>query len=106
MSSASPTAPVDPARLDLALITASPDPDVFWSRTRRDRPVFYSPEHDCWLVTRNEDARTVLGDPTTFSSASAFTSHLDLPNEVLEILGRRLVVERMTAALGQFLHSE
>jgi cytochrome P450 len=67
--------------------------------------VFYSPEHDCWLVTRNEDARTVLGDPSTFSSASAFTSHLDLPAEVLEILGEGKFMEANPVNLDPPVHT-
>jgi cytochrome P450 len=44
------------------------DPYSFYAEARREEPVFYSPAFHMWVVTRYADARTVLGDPTLFSS--------------------------------------
>ncbi|MFI0374409.1 cytochrome P450 [Actinomadura sp. 1N219] len=47
------------------------DPYPFYTRAREaDGPVFV-PELDAWLVVRDADARAVLRDPETFSSANA-----------------------------------
>jgi len=44
------------------------DPYPFYAEARRDDPVFYSPAFHMWVVTRYDDARAVVGNPTLFSS--------------------------------------
>ena len=40
-----------------------------YARARREEPVFYSPQIDCWVVTRYQDVREILqGDPRVFSA--------------------------------------
>ena len=44
----------------------------FYARARRDEPVFYSPQINCWVVTRYQDVREILqGDPAIFSASNA-----------------------------------
>jgi cytochrome P450 len=80
--------------LDLVAITASENPDEFWSVVRQQRPVFNSEKYGCWFVSRDEDVRTVLSDAGSFSSRDAFTSHLTLPKSVLDILGEPKFMEQ------------
>lgn len=51
-------------RLDPAIRNA---PFPFYRALREQRPVYYDPGLDVWLVTRYDDARTVLGDSVTYS---------------------------------------
>jgi cytochrome P450 len=51
-------------RLDPAIRNA---PFPFYRALREQRPVYYDPGLDVWLVTRYDDARTVLGDAVTYS---------------------------------------
>lgn len=44
------------------------DPHPWLEAARREAPVFYMPEYDCWCVTRYEDVLQVLKDTDTFSS--------------------------------------
>jgi cytochrome P450 len=80
--------------LDLVAVTASENPDDFWSVVRQQRPVFHSDKYGCWFVSRNEDVRIVLSDAWSFSSRDAFTSHLTLPQSVLDILGESRFMEQ------------
>lgn len=43
------------------------DPFPFYRALREQKPVYYDPQIDTWLVTRYEDAKTVLLDPVTYS---------------------------------------
>jgi cytochrome P450 len=45
------------------------DPRPLFRRLREERPVFYAEEFDVWVVSRYDDVRRVLMDPTRFSSA-------------------------------------
>jgi cytochrome P450 len=80
--------------LDLIAVSASENPDEFWGVAREQRPVFHSERYDCWFVSRNEDVRTVLCDPASFSSRDSFTSHRKLPQTVLDILGEPQFMEQ------------
>jgi len=80
--------------LDLIAVTASENPDEFWAVARQRQPVFHSEEYGCWFVTRDEDVRTVLSDAASFSSHDAFTSHIKLPQTVLDILGEPQFMEQ------------
>jgi cytochrome P450 len=52
------------SRLD-PLIRNSPFP--FYRALRKERPVYYDPKLDIYLVTRYDDVATVLRDPVTYS---------------------------------------
>ncbi len=44
---------------------------AFYARARSEEPIFFSPQINCWVVTRYRDIRDVLqGDPETFSAAT------------------------------------
>jgi cytochrome P450 len=91
--------------LDLIAVNASENPDEFWALARDQRPVFRSEEYDCWIVSRNEDVRTVLCEPASFSSQSAFTSHLRLPQSVLDILGEPQFMEQNPINIDPPVHT-
>lgn len=62
------------------------DPYPLFRRLREERPVYYAEEFGVWVVSRYEDVRRVLMDPTRFSSAFQIrTPHLPAPG-VPEIL--------------------
>ena len=66
------------------------DPFPFYAALRHQRPVYYDPGLDVYLVTRFEDAKAVLGDAVTFSLEHGYqdryaNGHLD---EFAEILNR------------------
>jgi cytochrome P450 len=43
----------------------------FYARARVEEPIFYSPQINCWVVTRYRDIREVLqGDPEVFSAGT------------------------------------
>lgn len=62
--SATATLTGEETRLD-PIIRDNPFP--FYETLRRERPVYYDPGIDVWLVTRYEDAVTVLRDDVTYS---------------------------------------
>jgi cytochrome P450 len=49
------------------------DPYPFFAEHRRDRPVFYSPELDYWVLSRHADVRTALRDTTRYSAANTIS---------------------------------
>jgi cytochrome P450 len=62
------------------------DPYPFWSRAREQEPVFFSPQIDCWVVTRYEDIKAVFSDPQTFSAGNAQTPIRPLAPQVMKML--------------------
>ncbi len=43
----------------------------FYARARKEEPAFYSPQINCWVVTRYQDVRDILqGDPELFSASN------------------------------------
>jgi cytochrome P450 len=62
------------------------DPYPLYQRLREEQPVYYAEEFDVWVVSRYDDVRRVLMDPTRFSSAFQIrTPHVPAPG-VLAIL--------------------
>jgi cytochrome P450 len=62
------------------------DPYSLYQRLRDERPVYYAEEFGVWVVSRYDDVRRILMDPTRFSSAFQIrTPHVPAPG-VLEIL--------------------
>ena len=47
------------------------DPYSFFKRARKEEPIFYDPEIDCWVVFKFDDIIKVFRDPETFSAALA-----------------------------------
>jgi len=47
------------------------NPYPFLRKAREEEPVFYSPEFDCWVVTRYEDIVKAFKDVNTFSATNA-----------------------------------
>jgi cytochrome P450 len=44
---------------------------AFYARARVEEPIFYSPQINCWVITRYRDIREVLqGDPAIFSASA------------------------------------
>jgi cytochrome P450 len=62
------------------------DPYPLYRRLREEQPVYYAAEFGVWVVSRYDDVRRVLMDPTRFSSAFQIrTPHVPAPG-VAEIL--------------------
>jgi cytochrome P450 len=59
------------------------NPYPVYAHARQEAPVFFSPIHDAWVVTRYEDVLAILHDPTRFSSAHLFRTPVDPTPEVL-----------------------
>jgi hypothetical protein len=62
------------------------DPYPFWRNARRTEPVFYSPEIDCWVVTRFDDIKAIFADPESFSAGNAQNPIIPIAPEVVELL--------------------
>ncbi len=63
------------------------DPHPFYSRARREEPVFYNPALGVWVVTRHEDICAVLAEPGRFSSVHSITAGApSLPPEIIQVL--------------------
>ncbi|GAB4199859.1 MAG: monooxygenase YjiB [Roseiflexaceae bacterium] len=64
------------------------DPFSFYQQLRSEAPVVYSPEIDAWLVTRYNDVRLVLSQPTVFSSADIKRPMSPLAPATIDVLRR------------------
>lgn len=65
------------------------DPYPLYARMRREDPVFYSADHDLWIVTRYHDVLEVLRNHTVYSSANAVQATMRPPApEVAEVLAQ------------------
>jgi cytochrome P450 len=74
------------ADYDPASSSETQDPFPGWSRARSDAPVFYTPQHDVWWVSKQEDIKSVLGDPATYSSRESFKTPPP-PDDLAPLLG-------------------
>lgn len=72
----------DPLRAHLS------DPYPFYERARREEPLFFSPVIGAWVVTKMADARAILRDGRTFSSANTLRPYTPFPPAVLEELAK------------------
>jgi cytochrome P450 len=70
------------------LIRSNPFP--FYRALRKADPVYYDPKLDCYLVTRYDDAMTVLRDPVTFSLEHGYQDRWanGFADELAEIMNR------------------
>jgi cytochrome P450 len=64
------------------------DPYPVYARARQSAPVFFSPIHDAWVVTRYDDVLTILRDPSRFSSSHRFRQPVNPTPEVLAELAQ------------------
>jgi cytochrome P450 len=66
------------------------DPFPFYRALREQRPVYYDSGMDTWLVTRYEDAKTVLLDPITYSLEHGYQDRYanGFVDELAEIMNR------------------
>lgn len=49
------------------------DPFPLLARAQRERPIFYSPDIEYWVVTRHEDVKAVFKDWETYTAANTIT---------------------------------
>jgi len=59
---------------DPAAESESQAPHAGWARARAEQPVFYTPQHNLWWVTKYDDVTSVLRDPVTFSSKASLNT--------------------------------
>ena len=64
------------------------NPYPVYAQARAEAPVFFSPPHDAWVVTRYDDVLAILRDPTRFSSAHFFRRPVNPTPEVLAELAQ------------------
>jgi cytochrome P450 len=64
------------------------NPYPFYSRARKEAPVFYSPELKLWVVTKYDDISEILKHPTHFSSLHNFDPVYPLSSEVFDVLNQ------------------
>lgn len=64
------------------------DPSEFVRWAREEKPVFYSPQLDYWVVTRYQAVKDIFRDPITFSPSNVLEPVGTPPPEVKEILGQ------------------
>jgi hypothetical protein len=62
----------EPVTHDPAAPSEMQDPFPGWKWTRENAPIFYTPQHDVWWVSRHDDVRATLHEPETFSLVQAF----------------------------------
>ncbi|WP_375765725.1 cytochrome P450 [Archangium gephyra] len=72
--------PMAPDQLD--------NPYPLYARLRRERPVFYSPMFDLWVVTRYADISEVEKDTARFSSVGALDARAEPHPEVRAVLAQ------------------
>lgn len=61
------------------------DPAQHFARVRDERPVFWYPWLNAWIITRRDDVLRVLGDWTEFSS-SGNTATIEVPEKYRDIV--------------------
>lgn len=58
----------------------------FFTRKRREQPVFFDEGTGYWIVTRRDDVRAIFGDPDRFSAANVHEPLTPYPPELVEYL--------------------
>ncbi|WP_257455844.1 cytochrome P450 [Archangium lipolyticum] len=61
------------------------NPYPLYQRIRQEAPVFFDESLNLWIVSRHQDARTVLMDPEAFRSADCLQNPIPPPPEVLAV---------------------
>lgn len=62
------------------------NPVPFLAYARQEKPIFFSPLMNLWVVTRYDDMATILKDPQRFSSRNWFTASARLAPATMQIL--------------------
>src|SRR5262245_29235051 len=77
----------DESRLDPLIHT---NPFHFYKALREQRPVYYDPQLDIWLITRYEDAMTVMRDDVSYSLEHGYQDRYanGFVDELAEIMNR------------------
>ncbi|RYD85156.1 MAG: cytochrome P450, partial [Sphingomonadales bacterium] len=77
----------DESRLDPDIL---PDPYPFYRAMRAERPVYYDPKLDVWLVSRYEDVQAVLRDNDNYSLERGYQERYanGFVDELAEIMER------------------
>jgi cytochrome P450 len=76
----------EPVTYDPAAPSEMQDPFPGWKWARENTPIFYTPQHDVWWVSRYDDVRAILQEPATFSSVQAFRTPPP-PPDLAEAIG-------------------
>jgi cytochrome P450 len=79
------------------------DPFPVWERALRDRPVFYCPPLDLWVITRYDDIAAATADWRTFSNRA--TDFVPVPEQLVERVGRNLFGEHSLLASDPPVHT-
>ncbi|MEU2656789.1 cytochrome P450 [Streptomyces sp. NPDC007325] len=87
-SAAAPAAAPGAPAVDLFSQEFAADPFPVHDRLRRSAPVHHDPVTRLWLVSRDEDIRQVLREPSTYRNDNALGSVLPLRLPALRILDR------------------
>ncbi|AGS33578.1 putative cytochrome P450 iron-sulfur protein [Corynebacterium maris DSM 45190] len=66
------------------------DPAAYLADFRQDAPTFFYPRMNAWIVTRHEDAVTVLSDWKSFSS-TANSDRMDVPEKHQGVISSELM---------------
>jgi cytochrome P450 len=74
------------ADYDPAAAAEMQDPFTGWARARLEAPVFFTPQHDVWWVSRHDDIKAILEDPATYSSRDSFKTPPP-PEDLAPLLG-------------------
>ena len=61
-------------------------PYPFYAQARREEPVFFSERLQAWIVTRYDDARSILVQPDLFSSKDTLRPVVAFTPEVFQVL--------------------
>lgn len=66
------------------------DPAAHFASVRDETPTFFYPHLNAWIITRREDALTVLGDWKKFSSA-ANSAMIEVPKQHQDVISQDLI---------------
>ena len=80
------------------------DPYPYYSRFRKEAPIFYAPKIDFWVISRHEDIQRIVKDPETFSNARVQEPLYPITAEALEKLKEGVRVTPTTSTADPPLH--
>lgn len=66
------------------------DPAAHFATVRDETPTFFYPHLNAWIITRRDDALTVLGDWRKFSSA-ANSAMIEVPEQYRDVISQDLI---------------
>ncbi len=80
------------------------DPYPYYSRFRKEAPIFYAPKIDFWVISRHEDIQRIVKDSETFSNARVQEPLYPITAEALEKLKEGVRVTPTTSTADPPLH--